>query len=101
MRCAPARGCTGEIQPPAPSGRRPGSGSALSVEGAEVSAVRRSGDALEVRVFNPTDRETTVTLAGHSGWLVDLRGRPLEPFAESFPLRPHGIATLVLDAAPR
>ncbi len=79
------------------TGRRPASGSALSVECAEVSAVRRAGDRLEVRVFNPTDQATTVALAGHSGWLVDLRGRPLEPFDESFPLRPHGIATLRLS----
>lgn len=69
-------------------------GSALRVEGAEVSAVRREAGALEVRVFNPTDLETTVTLPSRSGWLVDLRGRPIEPFEGSFALRAYGIATL-------
>jgi hypothetical protein len=78
------------------TGSRPAAGSALSVSGAEVSAVRRVGEKLEVRVFNPTDHETTVTLAGRSGWLVDLRRRPVAPFTESFRLRPHGIATLLL-----
>ena len=65
----------------------------LRVEGAEVSALRREGGALELRVFNPTDAETTVEVEGHQGWLVDLRGRPLEPFDGSFPLRAWGIAT--------
>ena len=74
-------------------GDRPDRGSALSVEGARVSAVRRQAGALEVRVFNPTDAPTTVTLQGCAGWLVDLRGRPVTPFEGSFPLRPHGIAT--------
>ncbi len=79
-------------------GDRPDRGSELSVEGAEVSSVRRAAGALEVRVFNPTDAATTVTVAGRSGWLVDLRGRPVAPFEGSFPLRPHGIATARLDA---
>ena len=35
---------------------------------------------------------------GRSGWLVDLRGRPVAPFEGAFPLRPHGIATARLDA---
>ena len=65
--------------------------------GAEVSAVRREAGALEVRVFNPADRPTTVAVEGRSGWLVDLRGRPLVPFEGRFELRPHGIATLRLD----
>jgi hypothetical protein len=43
-----------------------------------------------------------VAVPGHTGWLVDLRGRPLgsghegqatEPFDGSFLLRPWGIAT--------
>ncbi|HEV3401247.1 MAG TPA: glycoside hydrolase family 38 C-terminal domain-containing protein, partial [Acidimicrobiales bacterium] len=78
-------------------GPLPSSGSALSVEGAQVSAVRRTGGHLEVRVFNPTPEETTLTIAGRSGWLVDLRGRRLERFDGSLPLRPWGIATLRLD----
>ena len=74
-------------------GQRPASGSALTVEGAEVSALQRIAGALELRVFNPTNREVTVRLAGRQGWLVDLRGQAQEPFDESFPLRPWGIAT--------
>jgi len=74
-------------------GDRADRGTELTVEGAEVSSVRRDAGALEVRVFNPTDAATTVRLPGRSGWLVDLRGRPVAPFEGSFDLRPHGIAT--------
>jgi hypothetical protein len=78
-------------------GDLPSTGSALSVQGGEVSAVVRRGGALEVRVFNPSDADTVVSIDGHTGWLVDLRGRPLEPFDGSFALRPWGIATAQLD----
>jgi mannosylglycerate hydrolase len=78
-------------------GDRPSDGTAMQVEGAEVSAVVRRSGALEVRVFNPTDDDTTVSIDGRRGWLVDLRGRPLEPFDGSFSLRPWGIATARLD----
>jgi hypothetical protein len=74
-------------------GTRPPSGSELSVDGAEVSALHRVGGVLEVRVFNPRPEPTTVSLPGRSGWLVDLRGYPEEPFEGSFELRPFGIAT--------
>jgi mannosylglycerate hydrolase len=74
-------------------GDRPGRGAALTVNGAELSAVVRRAGALEVRVFNPRDEPTTVDLGGRSGWLMDLRGRPLEPFDGGFGLRPWGIAT--------
>ena len=77
-------------------GVRPPVGSALSVSGAEVSAVRRDGDLIEVRVFNPRSTPTTVSIAGQSGWLVDLRGYPQSPFVGSFDLRPHGLATVRL-----
>jgi hypothetical protein len=40
-------------------GSRLPAGSALRVTGAEVSAVRRAGDGLEVRVFNPTPDTVT------------------------------------------
>ena len=79
-------------------GTRAGSGAALSIEGAQVSALRREGGSLEVRVFNPTAATTTVTVHGHSGWLVDLRGYPDRPFEGSFVLRPFGIATARLRA---
>ncbi len=74
-------------------GTRTVSGTALGIEGAEVSAVRREGGVLEVRVFNPSARATTVALPGLSGWLVNLRGYPERPFEGSFELRPFGIAT--------
>jgi hypothetical protein len=78
-------------------GQRGDRGTELTVEGARVSSVRRQAGLLEVRVFNPTDDEVTVTLPECSGWLVDLRGRPVASFEGSFPLRPHGIATARLD----
>ena len=79
-------------------GTRPTTGSLLSVHGAEVSALRRVGEALELRVFNPSASETTVSLPGRSGWLVDLRGYPERPFENGFALRPFGIATARLRA---
>ena len=74
-------------------GDRPDRGTALTVRGAEVSALVRRAGLLELRVFNPTASQTTVEIAGRSGWLVDLRGRALTPFEGSFELRPYGIAT--------
>ena len=73
-------------------------GQALSVDGAPVSSLRRAGGRLELRVFNPTADTTTVTIDGRRGWLVDLRGRPIEPFEERFTLEPWRIATV---APPR
>ena len=69
----------------------------LRLDGAEVAVVRRRGGSLEVRVWNPSDTETTVRV-DRSGWLTDLRGRPLERLDGPLPLRPWGIATLALDA---
>ena len=81
------------------TGARPATGSALTVTGAQVSAVRRDrrGGRLEVRVFNPTRR------GGHRRprRAHRLAGRPARPPAEpvtgSFRLRPWGIATVHLD----
>jgi FtsP/CotA-like multicopper oxidase with cupredoxin domain len=73
------------------------SGQSLSVDGAVASSLRRAAGRLELRVFNPTNESTTVTLAGRHGWLVDLRGRPIEPFEERFDLAPWRIATAVLN----
>jgi hypothetical protein len=75
------------------SGSGAAEGQALAVSGAEVSAVVREGGALHVRVFNPTDEPTHVTLEGRHGWLVDLRGRPVTPFEGGFDLEPWSIAT--------
>jgi hypothetical protein len=74
-------------------GDRADAGQALAVDGAEVSALRRAPGGLELRVFNPSPRPTTVRLPGRRGWLVDLRGRPLEPFEGGFELGPWRIAT--------
>jgi hypothetical protein len=71
-------------------------GSALSVHGAQVSSVRRNQGRLEVRVFNPTDQPTTVTVEGRRGHLVDLAGRVVDTFEGSFELGPHRIATAAL-----
>jgi len=83
-----------EVVYAAGGGWRPASGSALEIQGAEVSALRRQAGMLEVRVFNPTDRPTTVSVGTRSGWLVDLRGRTVGHVDGSFELRPFGIATL-------
>ncbi|MFZ6004750.1 MAG: alpha-mannosidase [Actinomycetota bacterium] len=78
------------------NGSQPGSGQALSVSGAEVSAVVRDAGSIHVRVFNPTDRDATVAIDGQRGWLLDLRGRPLRPFEGAFSLGPWQIATAAL-----
>ncbi len=82
-----------ESTPSLGGGWRADRGSALEVDGARLSALVRSGGQLELRVFNPSSEETTVRLGDASGWLIDLRGRPLEPFDGSFRLRPFGFAT--------
>ena len=71
-------------------------GDMLRVTGAEVSAVRRVGGALEVRVFNPTANEVRVDIGHRSGWLVDLRGQPQASVDGGFELGPWRIATLRL-----
>jgi hypothetical protein len=78
-------------------GDRPDRGAALAVRGAEVSAVRRVPGGLEVRVFNPWPRPAHLEVAG-SGWVVDLRGSPREPFSGGRDLRPYEICTLLLTA---
>jgi hypothetical protein len=80
-------------------GHLPARGTALEVSGAEVSAVVRRAGALEVRVHNPSPEVTTVTFPGRSGWLVDLRGRSLEPFDGSIALGPGAVATARLTEA--
>ena len=82
-----------ETVPSLGGGTRPAAGTELTVHGAEVSVLHRVAGVLEARVFNPTARVTPVSFPGRSGWLVDLRGYPLEPFEGSFELRPFGIAT--------
>ncbi len=74
-------------------GDRPRRGHGLEVHGAEVSALRRQDDALEVRVFNPTAVPTSVSLSGRSGQLVDLAGRSVAAFEGRFELGPWKVAT--------
>ena len=71
-------------------------GSALEVEGAEVSSLRRVAGLLELRVFNVGHEPSRVKLPGRSGWRIDLRGRPLAAFEGSLELGPFEIATLRL-----
>jgi hypothetical protein len=78
-------------------GDRSSIGQGLAVDGAEVSAVRRDNGALEVRVFNPTDTATSVSLGGRSGDLVDLAGRPVGAFEGGFELGPQQLATARLS----
>jgi alpha-mannosidase len=74
------------------------SGSRLQVSGAEVSALHRVDGAIEMRVFNPTGDAATVSVPGHSGDLVDLRGRRVGRWEQTFPLGPWAVATARLDA---
>jgi hypothetical protein len=74
-------------------GDRARRGQGLTVAGAELSAVRREGEALEVRVFNPTASPTWVSLGGRSGHLVDLVGREVASFENGFELGPWKVAT--------
>jgi hypothetical protein len=66
-----------------------------------TSAVHRQPGGLAVRVHNPSGATTTVEMERDDtparGWLVDLRGRPLERFEGTFELRAAGIATARLD----
>lgn len=76
--------------------------SLLEVVGAEVSALYRDTDdpnTLVLRVFNPTPEETTLTVTGRIGTLVDLRGRGDEPFDGSCQVAPWAIRTIHLDPA--
>ena len=83
---------TGRAAGPGPVAHQP-----LQVEGAPVSAVRRSeGGQLEVRLFNPTRDVATVSVGDRRGWRVDLRGRPVEPVDGMFRLDSWQIATVVL-----
>lgn len=78
---------------------RPTHGGALRVDGVPVSTVHRDPTGhLVVRVFNPFSEEREVVIgtpAGPAtGWVVDLRGGPVEPFAGARELRPHEILTV-------
>jgi hypothetical protein len=87
-----------QVVPASGTGPLAASGSRLTVRGAEVSALRRVDGAIEVRVHNPAEHPAAVAIPGHAGWIIDLRGRPLERWEGGFSLRPWGIATVRLDA---
>ncbi|MBA3282871.1 MAG: hypothetical protein H0U29_11630, partial [Acidimicrobiia bacterium] len=72
---------------------------ALRVDGAEVTALRRTDEGrLELRVVNPTDESSTLTVSDRTGELVDLRGTPTgEGFDGAVSLGPWKIATIALD----
>jgi hypothetical protein len=88
----------GHIRGMAAATGRPGvTGQALDVRGAEVSALRRVGNGLELRVWNASDEHRELEIPGRTGWFVDLRGAPLDRFEGRASLGAWRIATLVLD----
>ena len=80
-------------------GNRPDIGSGFEITGAQISSLRRQEGQVEVRIFNPTDDEVTVSIPSQQGWLIDLRGRPLEAVESSFLMKAHKIATLRITTA--
>lgn len=74
-------------------------GRALSVEGAEVTALRRRDDGrLELRVVNPSDADTVLRITGTHGEVTDLRGHPTgQTFTGELAVAPWKIVTLALD----
>lgn len=80
------------------TGHLPQRGSRLELNGAQVSALRRHHGFIEVRVFNPNPRPTTVHVPRHSGSLVDLCGTELSRWNGQFELGPWQVANARLDA---
>ena len=74
-------------------------GARSTITGAEVSALQRVAGGLELRVFNPSAQPAQVSIGDRSGWLVDLRARPLEQIDGGFELGPWQIATIRLPDA--
>jgi len=82
---------------------RPPTGTALAVDGAEVSAVLRTPGGVIVRMFR-TDPDPDLVRVDYDGtpargWVIDLHGRPVAPFEGSVALRPWEICTVQLDAS--
>jgi hypothetical protein len=71
-----------------------GSGSHLQVKGGRVSSLRRQGDVLEVRLFNPSPEPVLVEIPGQAGAHVDLQGNFLGDWQDSFALAPWSIGTV-------
>jgi alpha-mannosidase len=74
-------------------GTLPAEGSRLEVRGAKVSSLRRWGDQLEIRLFNPSDQTSTVEISGHTGVLTDLLGQTIRNWSDGFAIPPWGVAT--------
>jgi alpha-mannosidase len=72
----------------------------LELGASVVSSLRRRtrGGSLELRVFNPTDRPSTLRWTGMTGAEVDLRGRPHRTFDGETEVGAHRIVTLQLRA---
>ncbi len=66
---------------------------------AKVSALKRSGESIELRLFNPTSNSTHISIDGYTGEIVDLTGKVLDSFSGSVDLRPFGIITIMLKKA--
>jgi mannosylglycerate hydrolase len=82
-------------------GSIPTSGAHLRVDGAEVSAVQRGPEGLVVRIFRTAAAGGNVSIehrgAPAKGWIVDLVGRPVEPFEGSVAMTPWQIVTIRID----
>ena len=80
--------------------RLPAEGASLSVEGAEVTAVRRVGGTLVVRMVRASDEPGRVVIARNGvparGEKADLNGRPLAEVDGGLDLGPWEIATVHL-----
>lgn len=74
-------------------------GSRLEIEGCVVSSLRRVAGCVEVRVFNPTGTPVTVRMPGRSGQLVELSGRTVAGWSETFDLGAWRFATARIDGA--
>jgi hypothetical protein len=88
-----------EVTTAAGGGWRADAGTELGLTGAELSSVQIVDGLTEVRVFNPSDAQSVVSVEARRGWEVDLRGRMVREFEGSVELRAHGIATLRLAPA--
>lgn len=75
-------------------------GRALSVTGAEVSAITRVPGGIEIRVWNPSEASSTLRITDGVGWIVDLRGRPLKPFEGEAELGKWEILTIRMPHLP-
>jgi mannosylglycerate hydrolase len=83
---------------------QPPTGSALTVDGAEVSALMRNEDGtIHLRVFNPRPTPTTVRVQRDhqqcTGSIRNLVDRVLGAFTGTLEVQPHEIVTLYLDDA--